>query len=351
MSVYRRLARSKKGMSAIFGGLFFIIILLMGFNVMLWGFIQYDAYNTVITTMAQRDQQVIAENLVPKNPGAVDFTAQSFNITVDNLGVAVSIARIYIVNISPTSSNQCTSGPCTVDPLPAGVNFQNGNVQEGEISHKIKVTGILINDGSGYKVVLASTRGRLFSFYYPWPTPLPNGGQGLFQTNIGPLTIYFDFKSFNFTRAGNNTSTTAWVTPNNEYVMFLVKVTNSATDSDIKLRVYSSLLFQPYGGQQGGVTAFYIVDKRSTNPNNMFQYDENNANSYYLLPQADPNGPSGFQNVKFGAGSQGGLDKQKFTQAGTYLVFIGFYYMYKGQFQGQTVPFVAMRTCTPWPGC
>ena len=44
-------------MSAVFGGLFFIIILLMGFNVMLWGFIQYDSYNTVITTMAQRDQQ------------------------------------------------------------------------------------------------------------------------------------------------------------------------------------------------------------------------------------------------------------------------------------------------------
>ncbi len=67
MSVYRRLARSKKGMSTIFGGLFFVIIILMGFNVMLWGFIQYDAYNHVITSMSQRDQIATSENLVPVN--------------------------------------------------------------------------------------------------------------------------------------------------------------------------------------------------------------------------------------------------------------------------------------------
>src|SRR3972149_2433745 len=101
MSAYRRFIRAKKGMSTIFGGLFFIILILMGFNVMLWGFIQYDKYNGIITTMAQRDQQATAENLIPVNPGATDFNipGQSFNITVNNLGIAVSIARIYILNI------------------------------------------------------------------------------------------------------------------------------------------------------------------------------------------------------------------------------------------------------------
>ena len=57
MGLYRKLARSKKGMSTIFGGLFFIILLLMGFNLMLWGFIQMDAYNSVVNSMQQRDQQ------------------------------------------------------------------------------------------------------------------------------------------------------------------------------------------------------------------------------------------------------------------------------------------------------
>src|SRR5881397_2359743 len=67
MGLYRRFARSKKGMSTIFGALFFVILILMGFNVMLWGFVQLDAYNSVITKMSQRDQQAVSENIVPTN--------------------------------------------------------------------------------------------------------------------------------------------------------------------------------------------------------------------------------------------------------------------------------------------
>jgi len=351
MRIYRRLARSKKGMSTIFGGLFFIILILMGFNLMLWSFIQYDAYNNVVNSMTQRDTQAAGENLVPTNPGAVDFDipAQSFNITVNNLGVAVSIARIYIINVSPTSSNQCTSSPCIVDPLPASVNFRNGNVQEGEINHKIKVTGILVNDGSGYKVILASTRGRLFSFYYPWPVSAPNNGQGVFQTNIGPLTIFFDFKSFNFTQGSQTTSQGAWVSPTSTAMVFWIKITNSATDSTVKLRVFSSLLFQPYdAGGLGAATPFYIVSPNTVNPNNIQAYDD--VNNPYTLPAADPNGPSPSTIVKFGARTEGASTTQSFPQQEkTWLVFIGFYYVYKGQFQGQTIPFVAMRTCAAFP--
>lgn len=350
MSVYRRLARSKKGMSAVFGGLFFIIILLMGFNVMLWGFIQYDSYNTVITTMAQRDQQAIAENLVPINPGATDFDnpGQSFNITVNNLGIAVSISRVYIINISPTGSTQCTSGapdfgPCIVE------NLRNSNVPEGVIEHKIKVTGKLINDGSGFKVILASTRGRLFSFFYPWPAAPPPAGQ-LFQTNIGPLTVFFDFKSFNFTQGNQIVSQTAWVTPVSTQMVFWLKVTNAATDSDIKLRVHSVLLFYPYSSTGlGSAAPFYIVSPITQNPNSIQAYDDVNG-PFYTLPSANPNGPSTYVSVKFGAKTQGGVAAQNLPQQEqTYLVFIGFYYQYKGNFQGQTVPFVAMRTCSAYP--
>lgn len=350
MSVYRRLARSKKGMSAVFGGLFFIIILLMGFNVMLWGFIQYDSYNTVITTMAQRDQQAIAENLVPINPGATDFNdpGQSFNITVNNLGIAVSISRVYIINISPTNSPQCTSGapdfgPCIVE------NLRNSNVPEGVIEHKIKVTGRLINDGSGYKVILASTRGRLFSFFYPWPAAPPPAGQ-LFQTNIGPLTVFFDFKSFNFTMGSQTSSQTAWVAPTGTAMVFWLKVTNAATDSTIRLRVHSSLLFQPYdAGGLGASTPFYIVSPNTVNPNNIQAYNDAGG-PFYELPPADPSGPSSSTVVKFGAKTQGSASTQNFpVSEKTWLVFIGFYYVYKGQFQGQTVPFVAMRTCSAYP--
>src|SRR5690348_11584895 len=122
MSLYSRLAHAKKGMSTIFGGLFFIIILLMGFNLMVWGFVQYDSYNQSLSKMSQGDQAAASENLVPANPGATNFDyagSGSFNITVNNLGgTSVSIARIYITNLSPTVSSQCSSSPCIVDPSP-----------------------------------------------------------------------------------------------------------------------------------------------------------------------------------------------------------------------------------------
>jgi hypothetical protein len=165
-------------MSTIFGGLFFVILLLMGFNLMVWNFAQYDAYNQVISKMSQRDQQAMSENVVVSQPGAVDFNVpgNTFNITVTNLGgISVSIARIYINNISPTGSTQCSTSspinPCIIDPTPStsscpGGNcyFTNGNIQVGELNHKVTVNGLLVNDGSGYRIILSTTRGRLFSF-------------------------------------------------------------------------------------------------------------------------------------------------------------------------------------------
>src|SRR5712692_8270576 len=105
MGLYRRLARSKRGMSTIFGGLFFVILILMGFNLMLWVFIQQDSYNSVIANMQQADQRAISENVVPQQPGAQNFTGSNgaicggcgFNIAVNNNGGgAVMITRIYI---------------------------------------------------------------------------------------------------------------------------------------------------------------------------------------------------------------------------------------------------------------
>ncbi|HZY47579.1 MAG TPA: hypothetical protein VFE96_07260, partial [Candidatus Bathyarchaeia archaeon] len=109
-------------MSTVFGGLFFIILILMGFNLMLWGFIQYDNYNNNLRNMAQNDQMAIAENLVPTNPGAQNFSSSGFNIPVNNLGgTTVSIARIYITNVLATGSTNCTNNPCIVDPNPGTV--------------------------------------------------------------------------------------------------------------------------------------------------------------------------------------------------------------------------------------
>ncbi len=115
MSDYRKIASSKKGMSTVFGGLFFVILILMGFNVMLWGFVQWDAYNRVIANMGQRDQQAISENIVPVN-STYSIGSGIFNVVVDNLGASsVSIVQIYISNSNTTGN--CQPVPCASPPF------------------------------------------------------------------------------------------------------------------------------------------------------------------------------------------------------------------------------------------
>src|SRR5689334_21339099 len=110
MSTYRRFVHAKKGMSTVFRGLFFVILLLMGFNLMTWNFLQFDAYNGVVTSMSQRDQLSSSESIQAIPPGATGFAGNTFNITVTNLGgVTTTLSRIYIQNVSPTGTlpTQC----------------------------------------------------------------------------------------------------------------------------------------------------------------------------------------------------------------------------------------------------
>ncbi|HWY27776.1 MAG TPA: hypothetical protein VNW25_00815 [Candidatus Sulfotelmatobacter sp.] len=365
MGIYHKFALAKKGMSTIFGGLFFIILILMGFNLMLWGFIQYDNYNTTTFKMSQNDQLASSENLVPTNPGAQNFTSTSFIIPVNNLGgTTVSIARIYITNISPTGGTQCTStgasaGPCIVDSGAGSQNcagngncyLTNGNIGAGEINHLIHVNGLAISDGSGYKVILSSTRGRLFSFFYPWPVSSQNngGGSGTFVTNIGPLSVYFDFKSFNFTQGFQTQSQSAFCVPSGTTILVWVKIVNAATDSDVKLEASTMLEGMPYSANGfGKFVRTWIVDPGSVNPGNIVAYNFNT--NPYDLPAAGPNGPGAPVIVKFGGSGQGGTGGVSFGQNDNWLTFIGFYYIYRGQAQGETIPFMDLKDTSGYPG-
>jgi hypothetical protein len=359
MSVYRRLARSRKGMSTIFGGLFFIILILMGFNLLVWGFVQYDSYNHVITTMSQKDQQAISENIVPVNPGGSNFNNanNTFDIVVNNLGgISVSIARIYIQNVSPTNSLQCNTAPCVLNQAPSSpYSFTAGNVPAGVINYHIHVQGIVINDNSGYKVILASTRGRLFTFYYPWPQTLTNSGNGVFTTNVGPLAIYFDSKSFNFTKGTDPVSQSAFCIPSGTNLVLWVKITNTATVSSVTLRASTIIQLEAYGVSGfGQFVTDYIVDGRTVNPSNLTPYDE--IGSPYVLPAANiVTGPSPPTVIKFGSSTQSGaslISIGKASSTDQWIMFIGFYYVYQGQNQGETIPFLDIRSSSTWPsGC
>ena len=366
MTIYRRFIRAKKGMSTVFGGLFFIILILMGFNLLVWGFIQYDNYNTSLRQMGQNDALASSENLVPTNPGAQNFSSTGFNVPVNNLGgTTVSIARIYITNVSPTGSTNCTTGPCLVDPAPGTSNctgngncfFTNGNVAAGEINHLIHVTmptaisGQSLNDGSAWRVILASTRGRLFSFFYPWPiTPVNVGNPGgNFVTNIGPLSIYFDFKSFNFTQGAQTSSQSAFCMPSSSTVVVWVKLANTATDSGVTLAGSTMMQMQPYSANGfGQFVRTWIVSPTSVNPASITPY--NQVTNPYFLPAAPANGAAPTQIIYFGGNGQGGTGGVSFGRDDNWLTFIGFYYIYRGQPQGETIPFMDFKTTAGYPG-
>ena len=365
MAIYRRFVRAKKGMSTIFGGLFFIILILMGFNLMLWGFIQYDNYNSSLFKMNQNDQLATSENLVPAAPGAQNFTSTSFNIPVNNLGgTTVSIARIYISNISPTGGTKCTNsdpnslGPCIVDTGSGTQNcagngncfFTNGNVAAGVINQLIHVTGLSLNDGSGYKVILSSTRGRLFSFFYPWPVTFnTNNPGGQFVTNIGPLSIYFDFKSFNFTQGSQTQSQSAFCVPSSTNMVLWVKVANTATDSGVTLQGSTMMQMQPYSANGfGQFVRTWIVSPTSINPSVITAY--NQGTLPYNLPPAPANGAAPTTEVYFGGNGQGGTGGVTLGNQDNWLTFIGFYYNYRGQPQGETIPFMDLKSTSGYPG-
>jgi hypothetical protein len=365
MSMYRRLARSKKGMSTVFGGLFFVILILMAFNVMLWSFIQYNAYNQVVTSAGMRDQQARSENLVFNAPGASGFNGNSFNITVSNQGgVTVTIARIYVENLAPTNLAQCQGIlACVINPPPSSMYFTGGNIAEGQLNHVITVRGITIGDGSGYQVVLSTTRGRQFSFYYPWPVnALGTSNSNSTNTAHGALDVKFDLNSFNFTEGHQTVSHPAWTVPygNNGQVplVFWVKVVNNALQP-ITISKYTSLYFVCYQDRFGSGSGncretdlSYVVSNQTLNPSNVIAYDE--VNSPYVLPAAGPNGPTGSTVLKFGSAdpaSGGSGEAQDLDYDTPYLVFMGFFYKINGVIVGQTISFVAIRACSAYPSC
>jgi len=369
-------------MSTVFGGLFFVILILLAFNVMLWSFVQYNGYNQIVTAANIRSQQAQSENLLFNAPGASGFSGSNFNITVSNQGgISVTIARIYIQNLSPTNSAQCQGAAlCTVNPPTGSTYFTGGNVPIGQLNHVITVYGITINDGSGYQVVLATTRGRDFSFYYPWPVnTYTASNSNSTNTDHGALDVQFQFNSINFTEGNQVVSTPAWTVPVTTNVIWWVKVLNNAL-TPITINMYTSLYFVCYqdrfGSGQGLCTETdddFVVDSSTLNPNNIVLY--NQATNPYVLPAAGPNGPTGSVIMKFGNacpgvehenyqavcvasasqdcinGNANVCTQQDVDFATPYLVFMGFFYTENGYTVGQTISFVAIRSCATYPSC
>ncbi len=345
----RRIARSRKGMSTVFAGLFFIILILMGFNVMLWGYIQQDTYNTLVASMNDRDHQALSEQLVVLNPGVQNITSSFFNIPVNNPGTSiVTILRIYVTGVAGTSQCTGSNAPCIVDPAPtSGASFSNALVPAGATHKLIPVNGLNINDGGTYKIVITTSRGRAYGFSYPWPSAQivkTNVNQKVL--NIGPIEVYLGYNDFNFTRGSQTQSQPAWIMPSRSAIIIWVRISNVAYDP-VTISVQSGILLEQYTGSNAGNTALFIVNTNSVCPAPGPPPSCQGITPYtpITLPGATGGGPSPPVILKFSATIQGGTSPQTLQQDGTYLAFMGMFYTLRGQFQGETVPFVASNLC------
>jgi len=295
-------------------------------------------------------QQALSENLAINQPGAVNFTPQGFNITATNLGtVSVNITQVMITNISPTGSTQClTNSPCILTST-SNPGISNEIVKTTESGHMIKVNGLTISDGSGYKIALTSTNGRAYGFYYPWPlAPPPSSGNGNFIANVGPLAIYLDFESFNFTRGSQTQSQSAFCVPSASNLVFWIKASNTATDGSVKIKSPTMMQMQPYiANGFGQLVRIWIDDPSTLNPSNVIPYNE--TTNPYILPAANPSGTLVYTVFKFSATSQNGAGSASMS-TDNWITFIGFYYVYRGQSQGQTIVFVDLKSTASYPG-
>src|SRR5262249_40178451 len=90
---------------------------------------------------------------------------------------------------------------------------------------------------------------------------------------------------------------------------------------------------------------FFIVNSNSVCPAGGGTCTGITAYTPITLPAATAAGPSPPVILKFSATLQGGTTPQSPQIQGTYLAFMGMFYTMNGQFQGETVPFVASNIC------
>ena len=169
------------------------------------------------------------------------------------------------------------------------------------------------------------------------------------MTNIGPLAVYFDTKSFNYTSGTQTTSQSAFCMPAATGVVLYIRLANTDPTYNVTLLSQTGLQAQAYGVNGFGQFAHaWILDPASINPSTNFAYSY--TGNPYLLQHAGVNGPvpASFAIVKIGGSGPNTAGAVSFGNSNvSWITFIGFYYLYKGQVQGQTIPFMDFVTSSP----
>jgi len=155
----RRIVRSRRGISTIIGACFFITIMLLAFNLMLWQMVQYDSYQQGLDKMAQRDKDRLAEQLEVSDIFFTTSTPAHITISLRNTGgISVNVVRIYF-----------DTKPVTiVDKGSGGGQFTGGFLDVGETGTiDVNTQGTSLVSTGSYTLTFVTERGNIFTSYYP----------------------------------------------------------------------------------------------------------------------------------------------------------------------------------------
>jgi hypothetical protein len=222
----KKLRHGRKAVSTIIGGIIILTLILTALTSIIFIVQQYDAYETIINLMSQKDIDRSAEEVLTTYPGImgpqlVDTSGQvitscgvgpcynRYNITLSNSGgVGIQIVRIYI-NSTSTCDNLCIfKGNNSTSSQPVSYTFDSSAsfINPAETGHILAFwlsnTMNLPQDSvKANTVSLATSRGRVFTFEWPFP-PAGDYVPTDLHLDTGPIRIIYDPNLITFTMNG-----------------------------------------------------------------------------------------------------------------------------------------------------
>ena len=220
--------RRRRGVSTIVGGLIVLSLILTALGTMIAVSQQYDQYQQAVNKIGQYENQQISENLVANSPGltlvtsapssgwgssCVTTTYTCYNMSLSNMGgVGVQIVTIYINSTGPVGSG-CSYSTSPYHPQPC-ILYPSGTIGQytfnqasqflnpGEVNHSV-VLALPWALPDPYPavpqntVIIATSRGNIFSFQWPIPLQVYGQSQSAFSSGIMKIAYTGTYDSAN----------------------------------------------------------------------------------------------------------------------------------------------------------
>jgi hypothetical protein len=202
--VLRKLWIRRRAISTMIGGIIVLTLFLTALAAMVVVSQQYDTYQNVADKMSQKDIDRFSEKLIVNYPGLTPAVCPSpcalnqYDMSLaNNGGVAINIAAVYInttqyltANPTQTGCTLANNGPCVLvkaTSTPTSFSFSENDsyISAGEFNHTVRfwlpqnTLGTLPNVAftPSSSIWIVTTRGRVFSFQWPFP-PVGQGSAG-----------------------------------------------------------------------------------------------------------------------------------------------------------------------------